>query len=151
MDDANELIGVLVDGLWNALVRHQKRNDPSRIIRVSPAPTRQGLCNLALIRRQELDGFLDGLLSGQDGVDLPQKAKVALNVLVDVRSMMAGVHDVAKDEATPSDAAQIEQTLRHVRELAVIMEKEINVVVLDCARSRRQSMSASGLPPPTIH
>ena len=151
MDDANELIGALVNGMWNALTRHQKRTDPFRLTRVNPALTRQGLCDLALIRRQELDGFVEGLFSGQDSLDLPQKAKAALNVLADVRSMMAGVHEVAKDDKTPSDAAQIEQTFRHVRELAVIMEKEINVVVLDCTRSRRQSMSASSLRPPTIH
>ena len=28
LDAVNELIGVLVNGLWNSLTRHQKRSDP---------------------------------------------------------------------------------------------------------------------------
>src|SRR5450759_4395209 len=61
IDAANELIGALVMGLWNRLTRHQDRNSPFRLMRIDSAPTREGLAALALMRRQELDGFIEGL------------------------------------------------------------------------------------------
>jgi len=73
--DVNELIGALVNGLWNALTRHQKRTDPFRLTLVTSGLTRQDLCDLALIRRQELDGFVEGLFNGLDRIDLPQKGE----------------------------------------------------------------------------
>jgi hypothetical protein len=57
LDAVNELIGVLVNGLWNSLTRHQKRSDPFRLARPTVTPTRDGLAQLALIRRQEIEGF----------------------------------------------------------------------------------------------
>jgi hypothetical protein len=41
IDDANELIGALVMGLWNRLTRHQDRNLPFRLERIDTAPTRE--------------------------------------------------------------------------------------------------------------
>ena len=64
LDAVNELIGVLVNGLWNSLTRHQKRSDPFRLVRPTVTPTRDGLAQLALIRRQEIEGFFEGLFAG---------------------------------------------------------------------------------------
>jgi hypothetical protein len=61
IDAANELIGALMMGLWNRLTRHQERNAPFRLVRPDVMTTREGLANLATIRCQELDGFVDGL------------------------------------------------------------------------------------------
>src|SRR5690606_27201075 len=47
MDDVNELIGALINGLWNALARHQKRTDPFRLMRVPSGSTREELGELA--------------------------------------------------------------------------------------------------------
>jgi hypothetical protein len=74
IDAANDLIGALIMGLWNRLTRHQDRNAPFRLMRVEIAPTRQGLAALALMRGQELDGFVDGLFGGEEAVDLPERA-----------------------------------------------------------------------------
>src|ERR1035441_8892976 len=60
---AKELIGALIMGLWNRLTRHQERSAPFRLSRPDVATTREGLANLALIRRQELDGFVEGLFN----------------------------------------------------------------------------------------
>jgi hypothetical protein len=43
IEEANELIGALVMGLWNRLTRHQDRASPFRLMRVDTAPTREGL------------------------------------------------------------------------------------------------------------
>lgn len=39
LDAVNELIGVLVNGLWNSLTRHQKHSDPFRLVRPTVSPT----------------------------------------------------------------------------------------------------------------
>lgn len=152
MDDVNELIGTLVNGLWNSLTRHQKRNDPFRLTRMAPGSTRQDIADLALLRRQELDGFVEGLFDGQDRIDLPEKANAALGNLGEIRAMMAGIYELTKNKAKPADRSNLDQTIRHIRELTLIMEKEINIVVLDCARARRRMMkNADRFPPTTLH
>ena len=79
IDEANELIGALVMGLWNRLTRHQDRALPFRLTRIETAPTRAGLAGLALMRRQEFDGFVEGLFGREEVVDLPKRAHRALD------------------------------------------------------------------------
>ncbi len=149
LDDANELIGALINGLWNALTRHQKRTEPFRLTRVTLGSTRQELDELALLRLQELDGFIEGLFGGQDEIDLSEKANTALRILGDVRAMIVAIHEMAKDGRKPASAAELGKTFQHLRELTVIMEKEINAVVLACTRARREMLRTEGSSPPT--
>lgn len=151
LDAVNELIGVLVNGLWNSLTRHQKRSDPFRLVRPTVTPTRDGLAQLALIRRQELDGFVEGLFSGAEELDLPTKASAALDTLGEVRAMIAGVHEVAIDASKPAELSDIATTMKHLRELTRITEIEINRVVLDCTRARRQMIGSASNSGPTRH
>lgn len=151
LDAVNELIGVLVNGLWNSLTRHQKRSDPFRLARPTVTPTRYGLAQLALIRRQELDGFVEGMFSGAEELDLPAKASAALDTLGEVRAMIAGVHEVAIDAGKPADLSDIATTTKHLRELTRITEIEINRVVLDCTRARRQMLGSIGTTRSTHH
>ena len=151
LDAVNELIGVLVNGLWNSLTRHQKRSDPFRLVRPTVTPTRDGLAQLALIRRQELDGFVEGLFSGAEELDLPTKASAALDTLGEVRAMIAGVHEVAIDPSKPAEPSDIATTMKHLRELTRITEIEINRVVLDCTRARRQMIGSASNSGPTRH
>jgi hypothetical protein len=151
LDAVNELIGVLVNGLWNSLTRHQKRSDPFRLVRPTVTPTRDGLAQLALIRRQEIDGFFEGLFAGEEEADLPAKASAALDTLGEVRAMIAGVHEVASDASKPADLSDIATTMKHLRDLSRITEIEINRVVLDCTRARRQMIGAVSNSGPTRH
>lgn len=151
LDAVNELIGVLVNGLWNSLTRHQKRSDPFRLVRPTVTPTRDGLAQLALIRRQEIDGFFEGLFAGEEEADLPAKASAALDTLGEVRAMIAGVHEVASDASQPADLSDIATTMKHLRDLSRITEIEINRVVLDCARARRQMLGSVSNAGPTRH
>ena len=64
VDAANKLIGALIMGLWNRLTRHQERS-AIRLVRPDVMATREGLATLAMIRWQELDGFV-GILSMSD-------------------------------------------------------------------------------------
>ncbi len=151
LDAVNELIGALINGLWNSLTRHQKRSEPFRLVRTSVPETPAGLAELALIRRQELDGFVEGLFGGADELDLPAKASSALEAIGEVRAMIAGVHQVACDASKPAELSDITTTMKHVRELTRIAESELNRVVLDCTRARRQLMGSVGMARPKRH
>ena len=74
IDAVNELIGALVMGLWNRLTRHQDRAVPFRLVRIALRETQEALHQLALIRSQEIDGFVHGLFGKEEVVDLPKRA-----------------------------------------------------------------------------
>jgi hypothetical protein len=151
LDAVNELIGALINGLWNSLTRHRKRSEPFRLVRTSVPETRAGLAELVLIRRQELDGFIEGLFGGADELNLPGKASSALDTLGEVRAMIAGVHQVASDPSKSAELSDITTTMKHVRELTRIAESELNRIVLDCTRARRQLIGSVGTARPTRH
>ena len=151
MDDVNELIGILINGLWNDLTRHQKRSAPFRLTRPTVEPTASDLEHYALIRRQELDGFIDGLFNGEDQIDLPERAHQALGHLVELRAMMAGICDLIARDVLTESRATMETTFKQVRELTPIMETEIHEAVLSCTRARRQMLGGIPTQNPTLH
>jgi hypothetical protein len=68
LDAVNELLAVLVMGLWNRLTRHQERSAPFRLVRAEIPETREGLVRIALVRREELDGFVERSWTGSSRV-----------------------------------------------------------------------------------
>ena len=72
IEDLNRLIDALINGLWNALTIHQKRSEPFRLVKLPLEPSVANLARLALVRRQELDGFVEGLFDGAEAIDLPE-------------------------------------------------------------------------------
>jgi hypothetical protein len=151
IEDLNQLIDTLINGLWNALTIHQKRSEPFRLVKVPVDPSVANLARLALVRRQELDGFVEGLFDGAEEIDLPERANAALGSLAEMRAIIGGAHDFAMRSIEPADPAQIQATFRHLRELTRIMEREINAVVLDCTRARRQMIRDATTKAPTFH
>jgi len=81
IEAANELIGALVMGLWNRLARHQERAVPFRLIRLEVPATREGMAKFARLRKEELEGFVDGLFGDKESLDLPERAHKALGAL----------------------------------------------------------------------
>ncbi len=151
IDEANELIGALVMGLWNRLTRHQDRALPFRLTRIETAPTRAGLAGLALMRRQELDGFVEGLFGREEMVDLAKRAHRALDELGEMRALFAAVLEITGDETKSATDKSIETTLRRMREMTKIAEHEIHAVVLACSRARKQMMARMPTARPTVH
>ena len=119
--------------------------------RFNVAATRDGLASLALTRRQEIDGFIEGLFGGKKTVDLPERAHHGVGVLGEMRALIAGVHNVASDQMKAANVMYIEGTLRQMTELTRIAEHEILEVVLSCTRARRQVLAALPARKPTIH
>ncbi len=151
MDEANELIGALVQGLWNDLTRHQKRSLPFRLTRLNLDPTPKNLAHFAQVRRQELEGFIEGLFNGQDRIDLPERAHQALGHLGELSAMMAGIEDLVAQDIQAESRTQLETTFKHVRELTRIMETEIHEAVLSCTRARRQMLEGFPTEKPALH
>jgi len=151
IEAANELIGALVMGLWNRLTRHQERGNPFRLTRLDVPATREGLAMLALMRRQELDGFIDGLFGHETAIDLPEKATRGLDALSEMRALMAAVLDLSHDETKPATSAALQTTLKNMREMTRISEDEMHVVVLACKRARGQLLATLPASKPTLH
>jgi hypothetical protein len=151
IDDANELIGALVMGLWNRLNRHQDRNSPFRLLRIDTAPTRGGLATLALMRRQELDGFVAGLFGRNDAIDLPEQARRSLNELAEMRAAFVTVFDIVSDETKSATDRDMETTVRHIREMTKSAEHEMHAIVMACARAQKQMLAGVATRKPTVH
>jgi hypothetical protein len=117
VEEANELIGALVMGLWNRLTRHQDRASPFRLMRVDTASTREGLAALALMRRQELNGFIEGLFGREEVVDLPKRAHRGLDELGQMRALFEAVVRIAVDDTKQPADKGVEPTLRRMREM----------------------------------
>jgi hypothetical protein len=67
-------------GLWNRLSRHQERNAPFPLMRIEIPEPREGLAHIALIRREELDGFVEGVFGKEQSLELPERAHRALDL-----------------------------------------------------------------------
>jgi hypothetical protein len=150
IDDANELIGALVMGLWNRLTRHQERSVPFRLTRMEVAVTREGMAALARLRREELEGFVEGLFGDKDHLDLPERAHKALGALAEIRAMLEA-QVLAEDPTKPAAPDDIAVTIGHFRELTRIAEHEIHEAVLSCTRARRQMLGSFPTRRPVLH
>lgn len=151
MDDANGLIGALVQGLWNDLTKHQKRSQPFRLVRVATEPTPDNLARLAQTRREELEGFIEGLFQDKERIDLPERAHHALAHIAELRAMMGGIEDLVERGIEGEDRADLATTFQHMRPLTRIMETELHEAVLSCTRARRQMLGGLPATRPTVH
>jgi len=151
MDAVNELMGALVMGLWNRLSKHQDRSLPFRLTRMDAGPTRNGLATLALTRRQELDGFIEGLFGSHTELDFPERARRGLDALEEMRALFGAVVEAARDAAIPDTQKDIEKTLRLLGEITRNAELEIHAVVRSCARARQQFLTTMPALKPTLH
>ncbi len=151
IEEANALVGALIAGLWNRLARYQERSVPFRLTRTETAPTREGLATFALMRRQELDGFVEGLFGQEEVVDFPERAHRGLDSLGEMRALFAAVVNLATDVTKPGSLKDMETTLRHMREMTKNAEHEIHAIVLACKRARKQMLSGLPVKKPTMH
>ena len=151
LDEFNELLEALVQGLWNELTRHQKRSQPFRLTRTPMDATAANLGLYARMRLEELDGFTEGLFNGEDAIDLPERAHEAVGHLGELRAMMVNICDLVERDPHVDDRTKLETTFKHLRELTRIMETEMHETVLSCTRARRQMLEGTPTIRPTIH
>jgi hypothetical protein len=140
LDAANELLRVLVMGLWNRLARHQERNAPFPLMRIHMPGTREGLARISLIRKEEVIGFIQGLFGGEESLALPKRTCRALEALSEAGALFNGVYQVTSDPIKPVSAEDIVETWSHIRLLRKVCEREINET------AARRQMPSSCLP-----
>ena len=114
-------------------------------------PTREGLSALALMRRQELDGFIEGLFGEKEVLDLPERAHHGVSDLAEMRALFAAVVDAVNDDSMAGTDTDRETTLRHMRTMTRAAEHEIHAIVLSCVRARRQKLGGLPAKKPTLH
>jgi hypothetical protein len=151
IDEANELIGALLMGLWNRLTRHQQRSAPFRLTPIEVPATPEGMAALARLRREEVEGFIKGVFCDKDGIDLPERAHKALVTLGEIRAMLVGVQVLAEDPTKPATPDDIAVTIGQFQELTRIAEHEIHEAVLSCARVRQQMLAGLPARRPVLH
>ncbi len=140
-EEAEAFFSALLQGMWNGLGAHQKRNNPFRLVRVKIAPASyEYLARLGKARREEIEGFLDGLFAGQDEMDFPESAHKGIGILGELRALFAATEDLANNPPGPADVSSLEQTAKHLRELTRIAEIEINAILQSCRKARQQML-----------
>lgn len=151
--EAEAFFGTLLQGMWNGLSAHQKRSDPFKLARVKSVPASyEYLARLAKVRREEIDGLIDGLFAGQEEVDFPESAHKAVGTLGELCSLFAATEDMASNPPGPADVSTMDQTAKHLRELTRIAEVEINTIIQSCRRARQQMLSTQTMGRPgTLH
>lgn len=150
LDAVNELIDALVMGLWNRLTAHQDRRAAFRLVRFEVPPTREGVARIALVRRQEIDGFVEGLFGNEESIDLPERAHQAIKVLQEMRAFLAGIVDLMADPTKPATPEDLTGVLRDIQQMTIVGETEIHKTVLACTRARRHAMSQSSATRPPL-
>ena len=151
--EAEAFFGTLLQGMWNGLSAHQKRSDPFKLARVKTAPaSHEYLGRFAKVRREELDGFIDGLFAGQEEMDFPESAHNAIGTLSEMRALFAATENLATDPPGPADTSTMEDTAKHLRELTRIAETEINTIIQSCRKARQQMLETYVVErPSTLH
>lgn len=145
--DAEEFFGTLFQGLWNALSTHQKRTDPFKLARIATAPASlEFLTRFSRVRREEIEGFVDGLFVDKDEMDLLESAHKSISILGEIRSIFAAVEHLASQ---PASVASITETIKHFQQMSRIAEHEINVVIQSCKRARAHALETLPVERPT--
>lgn len=141
-EDVEEVIRILVQGLWNRLADHQNWRNPFRLTRFEVMPTRQALHDLALLRAQELEGFVDGLFGPEDEMMLPQKAHEAVQTLAELHSMFGSTTELLADEEKPVPVHELKALLSNLQQLTLVADELINKAIQSGKRSRNQRLEA---------
>ena len=151
MEDLNHLLHVLMAGLWNSLTAHQIASKPFKLTRLPITQTREGLHHYALVRKQEIEGFMDGLFGQHEELDLSESARDGVDVLGEMRAMLSGAITLLDDPSMPAAPDDLKGLSDNLQALATILEKEINTVVVSCTRARREVLVDIQQTKPTVH
>jgi hypothetical protein len=90
---------------------------------------REGLAALAMLRRQELEGFVEGLFGKEEVLDFPERAHRGFGALSEMWALFEGTEAVARDEAKTGTERDIEKTLRLLRQMTKDAEHQIHATL----------------------
>ncbi|MDC8773443.1 hypothetical protein [Roseateles albus] len=138
-EEMDEVMNVLMYGLWNRLSEHQSSRKPFKLTRFEVTASRQALHGLAEMRAQELKAFVDGLLGPDDEMVLPQKAHDAVVALAQLYEMFVGATELLADSAQPAPDQELKALLQNFQRMTILADEQINKAVQSCKRARLSS------------
>jgi hypothetical protein len=104
-----------------------------------------------MLRRQELEGFIEGLFGKEEALDFPERAHRGLGALSEMWALFEGTEAVARDEAKTGTERDMQKTLRLLRQMTKDAEHDIHAILLSCKRARRQMLASLPAQKPTLH
>jgi hypothetical protein len=138
IEAVNELLGALINGLWNELTVHQDEGHPYRLMTFPARTTRENLACLAKTRVEELKGFLTGVFGDQENLEVPEPMGESLDTLMELDGIFSGMQELLEDPAKPASAKDLEGLRKHITKLTAIAEQEIHAVVVGARMLREQ-------------
>lgn len=138
-EEMDDVVSVLMHGLWNRLSEHQNSRKPFKLTRFEVTASRQALHGLAAMRVQELKGFVDGLLGPDDEMVLPQMAHDAVVALAQLYEMFVGASELLEDPAQLAPDQELKDLLQNFQRMTIAADVQINKAVQSCKRARLSS------------
>lgn len=138
-EEMDDVMSVLMYGLWNRLSEHQSSRKPFKLTRFELTASQQALHGLAEMRAQELKGFVDGLLGPDDEMVLPQKAHDAVVALAQLYEMFVGASELLADPAQLAPDQELKALLQNFQRMTIVADEQINKAVQSCKRARLSS------------
>jgi hypothetical protein len=148
IEDANELMQGLVNGVWNPLTLLLSGNKEFRLTRMRGPSDKAGLKRFAQTRINEIDAFVDGLFGGEEAIDLPDTAHEAVEALSELASFFEAFVQFGDE---PYTEVEFGEAVLNARKLSYIAEQEINETVRACTKARHAALSRLGDGRPTLH
>ena len=130
IDEVNELLEALINGLWNELTVHQDETQPYRLTPMPARATRQSLTSLVETRADEIHGFLTGIFGDQETLEVPESMADSLDTLVELGEVFSGMQTLLEDPEKAASLTDLKALKVHIAELTHIVEQEIHAVVI---------------------
>ena len=149
-DEANRLLQALMS-LWNHLARHQKPTKPFRFAKTDKLASLEELSGLIVMRCEEIENFLEGLFNGEEELDVSEGIAEELDIFEEVQRLLSKVRDLLTNEADPETETGLVDFPRHVRDLSLIAEAQVNKIIQACVAWRRAAITSQGVKRRTLH
>ena len=124
----------------NDLTKHQERKHPFKLQRINATAKRDSLLRLATTRREELDGFAEGLFGSHDDIDLPKRASDSVEQIGDLRALFFNTERMLSDKTISSTTNELVDLKKSYTELSKTAEKELHAAMISCAQTRQRQL-----------
>lgn len=128
--EVNLFMQTMVNEFYNKLCDHQDPKKLFKFVKLNPGKIdREYLARFGRIRREELEGYIGGLFSGQDEMEMPVAAHEIIPNLLKIRDMFATAEKAANDPSELEDGPSIERMHKQLQEMTCAAEGQINILI----------------------
>lgn len=126
-----------VESIAEQLAQSVAAGKSFRLYPVAAKATRASLAHLALVRREEIDAFVDGLFGSCDYIDIDRSAERALDTMAQIRALLQQLRKHLDDPVKPASSRGLIKSLRSVEKLMQPLEAAMNAIVAQCQGQAR--------------